>query len=267
VTLRRWLSRNLKDCNPAKPIGQLWLFIDEFTDHNDTGVGIAAVRLLTSLGYRVLTVRHSPSARTHISKGFLRKARKHINRNIEIFSPLVSEETPLVGLEPSAILGFRDEYPDLAGEAYREKARSIAKNTLLFEEFIVREYRKGNITADMFTDRRSEVLVHVHCQQKSIATSASVTEALGIPSGYSVREIASGCCGMAGAFGYEKEHYDLSVKIGELVLFPEVRSASEKTLLSAPGTSCRHHIHDGTGRSTKHPAEILFEALKTKVKS
>lgn len=264
MTFRRWLDRNLKDCNPAKPIGQLWLFIDEFTNHNDTGVGIAAVRLLTSLGYRVLTVRHSPSARTHISKGFLRKARKHINRNIEIFYPLVSEETPLVGLEPSALLGFRDEYPDLAGEVYREKARSIAKNALLFEEFIVREYRKGNITAGMFTDISSEVLVHVHCQQKAIATSTSVTEALGIPSGYTVREIPSGCCGMAGAFGYEKEHYDLSVKIGELVLFPEVRSASEKTLLSAPGTSCRHHIRDGTGRSTKHPAEILFEALRVK---
>ncbi|MCI0523174.1 MAG: 4Fe-4S dicluster domain-containing protein, partial [Bacteroidales bacterium] len=264
MTFRRWLDRNLETCNPEHPVGQLWLFIDEFTDHNDTNVGITAVRLLTSLGYRVLTVSHNPSARTYISKGFLRKARKLIISNIETFTPLVDDDTPLVGLEPSSILGFRDEYPDLAGERHREKAMNIAKNVLLFEEFIVREFRKGNIKAEMFTERNSEVLVHVHCQQKAIASSASVTEALGIPSGFKVREIPSGCCGMAGAFGYEKEHFDLSMKIGEMVLFPEVRTASDATLLSAPGTSCRHHIKDGTGRSTKHPAEILFEALKEK---
>ncbi|MCU0379360.1 MAG: FAD-binding protein [Bacteroidales bacterium] len=264
MTFRRWLDRNLEKCNPDQPVGQLWLFVDEFTDHNDTAVGIAAVKLLTTLGYRVLTVSHAPSARTYISKGFLRKARKHIISNIETFAPLLSEDTPLVGLEPSAILGFRDEYPDLAGEGHREKAMQVAKNVLLFEEFIVREYRKGKITAEEFTDRSSEVLVHVHCQQKAIATSAPVTEALGIPSGFRVKEIPSGCCGMAGAFGYEREHFDLSMKIGELVLFPEVRTATEETLLSAPGTSCRHHIKDGTGRITKHPAEILFEALKDK---
>ena len=121
------------------------------------------------------------------------------------------------------MLGFRDEFPDLAGEIYRGKALKVAENTLLLEEFLVREFAKGKITREMFRNDSTEVLVHVHCQQKAIVTSAPVIQALSIPSGFTVREIPSGCCGMAGAFGYEKEHYDLSQKVGELVLFPDVR--------------------------------------------
>lgn len=262
MTFRRWLRRNIGKLNPVSPKGELYLFVDEFTNHNDAHTGICAAMLLTGLGYRVMTVRHSPSARTYISKGFLRKARKIIINNIKIFEPLVSPTTPLVGIEPSAILGFRDEYPDLAGDDYRQKAMKVASGTLLLEEFLVREFRKGNITRDMFTDDACDVLVHVHCQEKAVATPAPVIEALGIPSGVKVREIPTGCCGMAGAFGYEKEHYDLSQKIGELVLFPEVRKASAKTIIVAPGTSCRHHIKDGTGMIARHPAEILWSMFK-----
>ncbi len=262
VTFRRWLRKNLGKLNPVKPVGELYIFADEFTNHNDTHVGISAVKLLTGLGYRVLTVRHSPSARTYISKGFLRKAKEMIINNIEVFEPIISADRPLVGLEPSAVLGFRDEFPDLAGETCRGKALKVAENTLLLEEFLVREFAKGKITSDMFRNDRADVLVHVHCQQKAIVTSGPVIAALSIPSGFTVREIPSGCCGMAGAFGYEKEHYDLSQKVGELILFPDVRSASPETLVVAPGTSCRHHIRDGTGRVALHPAEVLFAALK-----
>ena len=262
VALRRWLRKNLKSINPSEPAGELYLFIDEFTNHNDVQVGISAVKLLTGLGYRVLTVSHEASARTYISKGFLRKARKLIIRNIETFSPLVSAERPLVGIEPSAILGFRDEFPDLAGDGHREQALKLAGNTFTLEEFIVREYRAGRISRELFRTDTIEVLVHVHCQQKAIITPAPVIEALGIPAGYSVREIPSGCCGMAGAFGYEKEHYDLAQKVGELVLFPDVRAASAETIICAPGTSCRHHVKDGTGRIALHPAEVLFRALR-----
>jgi FAD/FMN-containing dehydrogenase/Fe-S oxidoreductase len=265
VTLSRWLKKNLPELNPARPTGELYLFIDEFTNYNDTQAGISAVRLLTGLGYRVLTVRHSPSARTYISKGFLRKAKKLIINNIEVFAPLVSNETPLVGIEPSAVLGFRDEFPELAGEEYRSMAMKVALNTLLLEEFLVREFKRGKISSDMFTGDRTEVLVHVHCQEKAIVTSEPVIQALSIPSGFSVREIPSGCCGMAGAFGYEKEHFDLSQKVGELVLFPEVRAASKEVVVAAPGTSCRHHIKDGTGRTALHPAEVFYAALKQKV--
>jgi len=262
LTFRKWLRRNLPGLNPAVSTGEVCLFVDEFTNHNDLSAGIATAELLTCLGYRVIVTGNAPSARTYISKGFLRRAKKLIIKNIETISPLVSETRPLVGIEPSAILGFRDEYPDLAGEEYRQEALRLAQHTYTLEEFIAREFRAGRIRRGMFTDDQAEVLVHVHCQEKAITTSAPVLEALAIPKNYRIREIPSGCCGMAGAFGYEKEHYELSQKVGELVLFPDVRSASAETIICAPGTSCRHHVRDGTGRFAIHPAEVLNRALR-----
>ena len=262
VTFRRWLRRNLETINPDNPVGELCLFIDEFTDNNDAHIGISTVKLLTGLGYKIMVVSHAASARTYISKGFLRRAKKLIIKNIETLGPLVSAERPLVGIEPSAILGFRDEFPELAGDAHHERALKLAASAFTLEEFIVREFKEGRITRDMFSGDAAEVLVHVHCQQKAVTTSVPVIEALGIPSGYKVREIPSGCCGMAGAFGYEKEHYELSQKVGELVLFPDVRAASATTIICAPGTSCRHHVKDGTGRIALHPAEVLCAALR-----
>jgi Fe-S oxidoreductase len=263
-TFRRWLIKNLPKINPADPVGEICLFIDEFTDNNDSRIGISAAKLLTGLGYRIITVSHSASARTYISKGFLRRAKKLIIKNIDTFGPLVSPDRPLVGIEPSAILGFRDEFPDLAGEDRREKALKLASSTYTLEEFIVREFRSGRITSDKFITDAADVMVHVHCQEKAITTSAPVIGALSIPAGYKVREIPSGCCGMAGAFGYEKEHYDLAQKVGELVLFPDVRAASPGTIIVAPGTSCRHHVKDGTGRIAQHPAEVLLAALSNR---
>ncbi len=262
VTFRMWLKRNLPKLNPEAPSGEVCLFVDEFTNHNDFHAGIATARLLTGLGYRIIVTGNAASARTYISKGFLRKARKLIIKNIETFAPLVSAERPLVGIEPSAILGFRDEFPDLAGDGHREQALKLADETFTLEEFIVREFQAGRISRESFRTDAVEVLVHVHCQQKAITTSAPVIEALGIPAGYKVREIPSGCCGMAGAFGYEKEHFELAQKVGEMVLFPDVRTASAETIICAPGTSCRHHVKDGTGRIALHPAEVLFAALK-----
>lgn len=262
LTFRRWLRSHLARLNPATPVGEVCLFIDEFTNHNDLGAGIATVELLTRLGYRITVTGNAPSARTYISKGFLRKAKKLIIKNIEAYSPLVSETRPLIGIEPSAILGFRDEFPDLAGEKHRSEALRLSEHTFTLEEFVAREFMAGRIKSDMFTDEPAEVLVHVHCQEKTITTSAPVVAALSIPLNYTVREIPSGCCGMAGAFGYEKEHFDLSQKVGELVLFPEVRKASDNTVIVAPGTSCRHHVKDGTGRIALHPAEVLLAALR-----
>ncbi|MDF1560495.1 MAG: FAD-linked oxidase C-terminal domain-containing protein [Bacteroidales bacterium] len=262
MTFMRWLKRNLPGLNPATPAGEVCLFVDEFTNHNDLSAGITTARLLTGLGYRITVTGNTASARTYISKGFLRKAKRLIVRNIEAFAPLVNVERPLIGIEPSAILGFRDEFPDLAGDELRPEALRMAQHTYTLEEFIAREFSSGRIKSDMFTEEPAEVLVHVHCQEKAITTSAPVLAALGIPANYKVREIPSGCCGMAGAFGYEKEHYDLSRKVGELVLFPDVRAASASTIICAPGTSCRHHVKDGTGRIALHPAEVLFRALR-----
>jgi FAD/FMN-containing dehydrogenase/Fe-S oxidoreductase len=266
VTLRNWIKNNLDTINPAEPKRTVYLFIDEFTNYNDTSTGIAAIKLLTSLGYKVMTTDHNESARTFISKGMVRKARRVIRKNIEKLSKVINENTPLIGIEPSAILGFRDEYPELAGPDLKKAADKIAANSWLIDEFITNEYRSGNIDRTVFAETKTDILLHGHCQQKAIISSASSIEALSIPAGFKVREIPSGCCGMAGSFGYEKEHFELSNKIGEMILFPEIRAAATETIVAAPGTSCRHHIKDGTGKKALHPVEILYGALKVKGK-
>mgnify|MGYP001792408314 FL=1 len=234
----------------------------EFTNYNDTETGIAVFRLLTLLNYKVVTTSHGVSARTYLSKGLLRTAQKIVRKNIHALSGIICDDLPLVGIEPSAILGFRDEYPELAGDDLKESADKIAANSFMVDEFIAREFRSGRIDRNLFVEEKAGILLHGHCQQKAIASSASTIEMLSIPVNYSVKEIPSGCCGMAGSFGYEKEHFDLSNKIGELVLFPEIRQSDESIIITAPGTSCRHHIKDGTGRVALHPAVILYNALK-----
>jgi FAD/FMN-containing dehydrogenase/Fe-S oxidoreductase len=262
TSLRRWIKKELAKLNPVNPVSTVCLFVDEFTDYNDTTAGIATVRLLTALGYNVKVADNELSARTFISKGLLRKAKKIAIRNINIFSGLIDENMPLVGIEPSAILGFRDEYPDLVNGDLKEKSKKIAENSFLIDEFIANEFKAGRIKRESFKKNSLEILLHAHCQQKAVSSSACSIEMLSIPENYNVSEIPSGCCGMAGSFGYEKEHYELSNKIGNLVLFPEIRNSGTEVEIAAPGTSCRHHIKDGTGRIARHPVEILFEALK-----
>jgi FAD/FMN-containing dehydrogenase/Fe-S oxidoreductase len=264
TSLRSWIRKNQSELKPSSPRGKVCLFIDEFTNFNDTEAGIAAVKLFSALGYEVVILEHEVSGRTFISKGMIRKAGKIARRNIEIFSKVISDEMPLVGIEPSAILGFRDEYPDLAGRGLKDKALALATNCLLADEFLVRELKKGKISAADFGNEAKEILFHTHCQQKAVGSSSTLSEALSIPANYRVKEIPSGCCGMAGSFGYEKEHFDLSNKIGELVLFPEVRKSPESVTVAAPGTSCRHHIKDGTGRKALHPVQVLYEAVRKK---
>jgi len=262
ITLRKWIRNNLESINPSETKGRLCLFIDEFTDFNDTATGITAIKLLTSLGYEVMTIRHGESARTYLSKGLIRKAKRIIRKNILAFSGLIDKDLPLVGIEPSAILGFRDEYPDLAGDDLKEAAEKIGSNSMMIDEFIANEFRSGRIGRGSFKESRADIILHAHCQQKAISSSAVTIEMLSIPSNFRVREIPSGCCGMAGSFGYEKEHYELSNKIGELILFPEIRKAGDNFIIAAPGISCRHHIKDGTGKTALHPVEILFDALR-----
>lgn len=240
----------------------VYLFNDEFLQTTDAEIGIKALLLLEKLGYKVVIPKHVESGRTFLSKGFLKQAKKRIRRNISLLAPLISNEHPLVGIEPSAILSFRDEYIDLCGEDLKEEAKTLAENTMQFDEFIMREFQNGNIKSSSFTNAAKTIKLHGHCHQKALVTTRTSIEMLEIPENYTVEEIPSGCCGMAGSFGYEKEHYDVSMKIGELVLFPEVRKASHDIEIAAPGTSCRDQIKHGTGRTAKHPVEILFEALK-----
>jgi FAD/FMN-containing dehydrogenase/Fe-S oxidoreductase len=259
-TLRAWFRRHKK--GRAFSEGRtVHLFCDEFTNYNDTATGINAVLLLEALGYVVEMPEHEESGRAALSKGLLRQARKIADRNVALLHGVVSAETPLLGIEPSAILTFRDEYPDLVSEQWLAGARSIAQHAFMIDEFLASEIDNGIISADAFTSDKQEILLHGHCQQKALSGTAHAVKLLSLPANYTVRTIPSGCCGMAGSFGYEAEHYVVSQQIGELVLFPAVRNAAEQTIIAAPGTSCRHQIWDGTGRKALHPVDVLYAAL------
>jgi len=255
--LTQWYKKNKNILGRRK----VFLFNDEFTNFNDSEVGIKAILLLDKLGYDVVIPKHLESGRTYLSKGLVRKAKKIINQNILLLRDLINEETPLIGIEPSAILTFRDENIDLADEALKEDAKRMAKHSLMFEEFFVREMENGNIKPEMFTQADLNIKLHGHCYQKALASTTPTLKMLSFPINYSVDEIPSGCCGMAGSFGYEKEHYELSMKVGEMVLFPAVRETPQEWEVAAPGTSCRHHIAHGTNRHVKHPVEIMYEAV------
>jgi FAD/FMN-containing dehydrogenase/Fe-S oxidoreductase len=259
TTLKRWYKRRKREA--GKNGKRVYLFCDEFTNYNDTEIGIKAIELLERLGYEVIIPEHTESGRAWLSKGLLRSAKKIANKNISLLYPVITAESPLIGIEPSAILTFRDEYIDLADDENYEKARALAKNVFLADEFIAAEIEKGNISKDLFTREKRQIKLHGHCQQKALSSADFSAKILSLPENYTAEIIPSGCCGMAGSFGYEKEHYDLSMKVGELVLFPAVRNATAETIIAAPGTSCRHQVKDGTGRRVKHPLEILHEAL------
>jgi Fe-S oxidoreductase len=258
TTLKSWYKKNKSKVKSTK---QVYLFCDEFTNYNDTEIGIKAIQLLEKLGYEIIIPEHIESGRAWLSKGLIRKAKTIAEKNITLLSPVVSETTPLIGIEPSAILTFRDEYPDLASDELLEKAKALAKNVFLIDEFIAAEIEKGNINKEQFTKEKRNIKLHGHCQQKALSSVAPSVKLLSLPENYSVETIPSGCCGMAGSFGYEKEHYELSMKIGELVLFPAVRQQTDDVIIAAPGTSCRHQIKDGTGRKALHPVEVLWQAL------
>jgi len=259
VTLKKWYEKHQKSKLKIQN-SKVFLFCDEFTNYNDTEIGIKAVLLLEKLGYEAIVPGHEESGRAWLSKGLLRQAKKIANKNIALLAPMVNREALLIGIEPSAILTFRDEYIDLAEDEQFEAAKELAKNVFTFEEFIASEIEKGNITREQFTKEKRSIKLHGHCQQKALSSVIPSVKMLSLPENYSVEVIPSGCCGMAGSFGYEKEHYELSMKIGELVLFPAVRNRSE-AIIAAAGTSCRHQIKDGTKVKALHPVEILWNAL------
>lgn len=260
VTLQSYYKKYQSVLQPKNPIKKVYFFNDEFTNYLDAEIGIDALQLLSKLNYEVVFVDHEESGRAHISKGFLEEAQKMANRNIEIFEPIISEENPLIGLEPSAILSFRDEYLRLAND--KEKALKLSKNCFIIEEFLKKEIALGNIAPNQFTEEAKTIKIHGHCHQKALSNTAITFSVLNLPKNYTVSIIPSGCCGMAGSFGYEKEHYEVSMAVGEQTLFPAVRKSTSETLISANGTSCRHQIYDGTKRQAQHPVSILLNALK-----
>jgi Fe-S oxidoreductase len=254
-TLQKSVYKHYKIENKKK----VYLFIDEFTNYLDRQIGEDAVVLLQRLGYDVQYIKPVESGRAMISKGLLPEAKRLANLNIKHYKDLISEKTPLVGIEPSAIFSFKDEYQRLADN--REAAKELAKHCYLIEEFIQSEIENGAISADLFTSEAKSIKFHGHCHQKALGNQKSSFDVLNLPKNYKVTIIPSGCCGMAGSFGYEKEHYQISMTIGGQTLFPAINKSDKDVIIAANGTSCRHQILDGTGRIAKHPVSILKEAL------
>ncbi|SMG29156.1 FAD-binding and (Fe-S)-binding domain-containing protein [Sphingobacterium psychroaquaticum] len=258
TTLSGWVKKQEKLTVPKRKV---YLFSDEFTEYNDTAIGITAYKLLTALGYEVVVPKHIESGRTYLSKGFVKEAKRIANRNIELLDGLISEDTPLIGIEPSAIITFRDEYLDLVDSNKHAAAQAIAKHALMIDEFLVAEIAAGRLHPEQFSNEKRHIKLHGHCYQKAFHLVGFTEKVLTLPQNYTVEVIPSGCCGMAGSFGYEKEHYEVSMKVAELVLLPAVRNAEENTIIAAAGTSCRHQIKDGASKKSYHPVEILYDAL------
>lgn len=255
TTLRRWFNKKFQPLH-REAKGKVYFFFDEFTNYLDVEIGKKAIMLLDRLGYEVIAANHQPSGRAYLSKGFLNEAKVYARQNVETFSDLLDDDVALVGVEPSAILTFRDEYPDLLREELQEKAQKVGQFVFTIEEFLDKEITSGKLHSGDFNQSNQKVLIHGHCHQKALSSMVPTKRVLKT-AGFDATLIPSGCCGMAGSFGYEKEHFEVSMKVGELVLFPKVRDAEKDSIILASGTSCRHQILDGTGAVAKHIVEIL----------
>ena len=268
VTMRKAVQRECRRHKGQNAKGKVFLFADEFTNYQEAELGLTFAKLLMRLGYEVEIPKHVESGRAAISKGNLKLAKKFALKNVNLLKDKISEQTPLVGIEPSCILGFRDEYPDLVPAELRPQAQQLGCNALLFDEFIAREVKAGRITSNNFKVEAIEIWLHGHCHQKALVGTEKTVAALKLLQNAKIHVIPSGCCGMAGSFGYEKEHYKTSLAIGEMVLFPTIRKAVSNAngitpcIVSAPGTSCRQQILDGTGIHAVHPIEILYRWVK-----
>ncbi|TVQ67587.1 MAG: hypothetical protein EA363_12130 [Balneolaceae bacterium] len=236
------------------------LIVDWFTDYHEPSVAKAALNVLRALGCEVKVIGPLESGRTQISRGILDTARKIAIRNIRDLKPLVDADYRLVGLEPSEILTFRDEYPDLCDDEQLDDARKVAAASFLFEEFLANE-TDPDLFGDVFSGAGKKVYVHGHCYTKALVGTSPVLESLRRVR-YEPVELRTGCCGMAGSFGYEEKNYEVSMKIGELALFPQIRELKEDDIICSHGFSCRHQISDGTGRAGRHTAEIIWDSRK-----
>ncbi len=252
-------STGTANATPAEKT-KVALIVDWFTDYHEPSVAKAALNVLRALGCEVKVIGPLESGRTQISRGILDTAKKISIRNIRDLKPLVDADYRLVGLEPSEILTFRDEYPDLCDDEQLEDARKVAAASFLFEEFLANE-TDPDLFGDVFSGADKRVYVHGHCYTKALVGTSPVLESLR-RARYEPVELRTGCCGMAGSFGYEEKNYDVSMKIGELALFPQIRELKEDDIICSHGFSCRHQISDGTGRAGRHTAEIIWDSRK-----
>jgi FAD/FMN-containing dehydrogenase/Fe-S oxidoreductase len=252
-TFTAWFTRRTPPA--SAPRGEVVLFNDTFTTYNVPEIARAAVGVLEAAGYRVVLVDRKCCGRPLISKGMLAEAREHAAWNVERLAPYARRGVPIVGLEPSCLLTLRDETVDLVRT---DDARAVACHAFLFEEFLVRERGRG--LALSFAAKGRKALLHGHCHQKALVGTGPTVAALRW-AGFEVEEVDSGCCGMAGSFGFEREHYEISIALGNRRLAPAVKAAAAETEIVAPGISCRQQIQHLAGRRAKHPAEVLHESL------
>ena len=234
------------------------LFNDTHSTYYDTGVAIAATEILEAAGFRVVVPNHKCCGRPMISKGLVDQARGAAQAIIEQLYPLVEKGMPIIGLEPSCILTFKDEYLSLLPND--DRAKEVANAAITFEEFVMDKDVRGEFKL-AFKAVDKKVLLHGHCHQKALVGTEPVRKVLEMV-GFEVDEVDSGCCGMAGSFGYEKEHYEISMAMAERRLLPAIRAASEDSLVVASGTSCRAQILHGAGHQALHTAQVLNKYLE-----
>jgi FAD/FMN-containing dehydrogenase/Fe-S oxidoreductase len=268
-TFTQWFKRRTADGRPQTTPGNLpsavsgqpsavVLFNDTFNTYNYPQVAIAATEVLEAAGFAVMLPGHHCCGRPMMSKGLVDQARRAARSTLDRLAPLAKQGLPIVGLEPSCILSMRDEYFSLLPHDPRVKL--VADHCYTFEEFMAKLADAGQLNLN-FTTEPSQVLLHGHCHQRALVGTKPSLRTLSLP-GHTVSEVDSGCCGMAGSFGYEAEHYDISMAMAERRLLPAVRQQAAPTLIAAAGVSCRQQIKHGTGRTALHPAEILQTALK-----
>jgi Fe-S oxidoreductase len=226
-------------------------------NYNYPQVGKAAVDLLEAAGFRVELANAGCCGRPMISKGLLDEAAAQARYNVDLLHAYAGQGIPIVGCEPSCLLTFRDEYPEFLRD---EKSRLVAKHAYMIDEFLMMLHDKGELELE-FRDVPKKVLFHGHCHQKALAGTESSMRALRLPPGYQVEAVNAGCCGMAGSFGFEREHYQISMAIGEQALFPVVNSKGADWEVAVTGVSCRQQIEHGTGRTARHLVEVLRDAL------
>lgn len=250
----KWYKEHSKN-GAVKSADKVVLFVDLFTNYNDPDVAIAAISVLEKMGYQVELAEINQSGRPQLSKGMLDDAKAVCENAIPVFYKYAIAGLPIIGLEPSELLTLRDEFLDLCDDTLLPQAKVVAIQAYLFEEFVASHKDRLPKPA-----KKQKVVLHGHCHAKSLVGNEPTVEALEA-AGYEVETLQTGCCGMAGSFGYEKDHYDVSMEIGELILFPKLREKEEGTVICAPGFSCRHQIKDGTGLKGFHPAELICQAI------
>ena len=252
-----WFNQNRKYLKKGDK-GKVAFFIDEFTNYNEPEIGIAAMKVIHKLGFSIHVQGNTESGRTVLSKGLLGSAKKIAHQNV---TALHSLDMPLIGIEPSALLTLRDEYPQLVDKELNARANKLSKQAFLFEEFL-EQHLPDKVFEVKEEFSQSDIHIHTHCHQKALSNQAAVKKVLKAFTGLNARIIPSGCCGMAGSFGFEKEHFELSNQIGELVLYPYIRKhVKANDLVVATGTSCRHQVKDALAVKSYHTAEVLLKII------